>query len=123
MAVRIGSPPRVGRAHRLGAQAEPVHHAGTEVLDDHVGRLDQPPRRLAALVLLQVEHDAALAAVPDGVCRRLHARPARRVDADHVGALVGEQHRRQRPRDVLAEIDHPYAVERTRHDVPSSAMS
>jgi hypothetical protein len=34
---------------------------------------------------------------------------------DNVGTLVGEQHGRQRPGHVLAEVDDPEACQRTRH--------
>ena len=30
-----------GRHHRFRAEAEPIHHAGAEILDDDVGRGDE----------------------------------------------------------------------------------
>ena len=32
---------RVAREADVGAEAEPLHHAGAETLDEHVGALDQ----------------------------------------------------------------------------------
>ena len=45
----------------------------------------------------------------------LPARTAGRVDADDVGALVGQDHGRHRAGDVLAEIDYADAVECAAH--------
>src|SRR5206468_3968625 len=67
---------------------------------------------------LEVEHDAALVAMPGGVRRRVRSWTAGGIDADHVCALVREQHGRQRPRDVLPEVDHPDAVEYAGHASP-----
>jgi hypothetical protein len=36
-------------------------------------------------------------------------------DPDHVGAVVGEQHRRERPRPDPAELDNADAGERAGH--------
>src|SRR3990170_7634045 len=43
------------------------------------------------------------------------ARPARRVDVNDVGPLIGEHDRGQGPGDVLPEVDHAQAGERARH--------
>ena len=39
----------LARFQRLVAEAELLHHAGAEVLRDHVGRVDEPQRDLLAL--------------------------------------------------------------------------
>jgi hypothetical protein len=39
---------------------------------------------------------------------------ARRLDLDHVRALVGEQRATVRTRDVCAQVEHAHAAERTR---------
>jgi hypothetical protein len=109
---------RVGGAERVRIEGEALHHAGAEVLDHDVRGLDQAAGGGAVGVLRQVEDDAALAAVPGSVRRALQARAAGRVDADHVRALIGEHHRRQRPGDVLAEVDHAGPAQRTWHRSP-----
>ena len=37
------------------------------------------------------------------------------VDADHIGAQVGEQHAEERHRPDRGQLDHPHAVQRPRH--------
>ena len=54
--------------------------------------VDQAPGDREVGGVLEVEDDAALAALEDGVGVRAPARAAGRVDADDVGALVGEHH-------------------------------
>ena len=53
-----------------------------------------------------------LAAVERRIGGRCEARPARRVDVKDLGALIAEQHRGQRPRHPLTEVDDPDPVER-----------
>ncbi|MCY1312711.1 hypothetical protein D9M70_631560 [compost metagenome] len=38
------------------------------------------------------------------------------VDADHIGAKVGQERTAERPRDVAPEIKYPYAFKNLRHD-------
>jgi len=40
--------------------------------------------------------------------------PARRLEADHVRAQVGEDARARRPREHLRQVDHTHALERQR---------
>jgi len=42
----------------------------------------------------------------------------RRLDLDHVGALIAEDHRPQRPRDVRSQIDDAKPMQRTGHAQP-----
>ncbi len=126
--------PGVALGEPLVADAEAVHHAGAEVLDQHVGAVDQATEHLEALLLLEVDHHAALAAVdalevaavgavPAGLGRErghlARAVAAGRLDLHHVGALVGEQHRAERPGEHLRQIDDPEALERAAHVPPS----
>ena len=53
---------RIAREADVGAEAEPLHHAGPEALDQRVGLLDQTQHRVDALGLLQVDADRAPAA-------------------------------------------------------------
>ena len=55
------------------------------------------PREVEVRAGLEVEGDAALAAVPGLVGRGIPGRPGRGLDADDVGALVREQHRASGP--------------------------
>ncbi len=110
--------PRIDRPHRLCAQAQTVHHPGTEVLDHDIGGLDQPPRGREPLVGLQIEDDAALVAVQERVGHPVIDRSTGRVDMNHVSTLISEHHRGQWPRDVVPEVDYPKASERTAHVSP-----
>ena len=64
---------RVGLAHALVADPEPVEHAGAEAVEDDVVALDQAQQRLAPGLALEVEPDRALAAVEREVERRAGA--------------------------------------------------
>ena len=87
---------RVDLRERLVVDAEAVLHVGPEVLDHHVGLLDQAQEDREAFRRLQVERDAALVAVqvlevrPSRGPPGLAAPPLRRLDLDDVGAPVGE---------------------------------
>jgi hypothetical protein len=108
--------PRVAAHHLVRAEPKGCHAARPEVLDHNVGRRDQRQRCFPSAPRLEVELNTAFAAIPCGIgwCRQ--ARSARRVDMHHIGALVGQQHRRQRPGDELPEIDHPDARQRSAHE-------
>ena len=84
------------------ADAQLVHDAGAVVLDDDVGLLDHLEEELFALLGLQVQGDALLAAVDVGIVHavvvllRAHGAGivalARHLDLDDVGAVVGQHH-------------------------------
>jgi len=71
--------------------------------------------------LLEVQRDRALAAIG----RHEHRREltvaggaagdvaGERFDLDHVGALVGQQHGANRPRNDRRQVDDPDALQRT----------
>ena len=87
--------------HRPIADAEPVGHAGTETLDDHVAGSGDGQERLTTSVALEVEQrpaHAPMAAV--GVRGRHHRHsglPGHRPDLHHLRAVVGEQPAGPRP--------------------------
>ena len=93
--------PREARLQRIPAQAQPVHHAGPEILHQHVGGLQQAQQQRAALFGFQVERDGALVGVEHGERQRRAARTLavaqavafERLDLDHVGARHGQQER------------------------------
>jgi hypothetical protein len=63
--------PVVEGLERVGAEPEPVHHPGTEVLDQHVGVADQPAQPVEVVRVLEVEHHRPLRAVHRQEVRRL----------------------------------------------------
>ena len=116
---------------RLVAEAEPVHHAGPELLQHDVGALgEQRQHAIARGRVLEVGGDALLAAVEQRevdallpparlVAAHLLAL-ARPLDLEHLGAGLGQQQRGQRPRQQRREIEDADAVERAHH---ASAIS
>jgi hypothetical protein len=97
-----GHAARRGAGWRPGsrrAQAEALHHAGAVAFDEAVGRGDQLAGGGEAFGLLEVEGDDAAVAVEDvdrrikKLGRRLGARRQLALDAHHLGAQVGEDHR------------------------------
>jgi hypothetical protein len=126
------------RTHRRFAETEPLDHPGPEILDEDVGAFAQPEQRAAPGRGLEVHRDRALVAVvveercrePVAPLRRGAGRitPLERLDLDHVGTLVAEDHRRQRPGDVLRQVDDAIAPqgsigERAGHEVAYSAAT
>ena len=105
-------------------QLEALHGARGEVLDEHVGGLDQVEQRLATGIGLQVEHDAALVGVEHhelvGLDRLVGAEAqgltAGWLDFDDVGAQLCEQQPAVWAVVDLAEFEDPDAVKR-RHDL------
>ena len=81
-------------------------------MDHDVGGGEEVVERRPVVGLVEVEHDAALAAHP-----RLEARPgadgvpAGRFDGDDVGARLGQQQGRHRPGDPVGQVDDADAVE------------
>ena len=60
---RAVNQPRVALTQPLMAQAQPIHHARAEVLDQDVAAIGQAPHDLQALRLFEVDHHAAFVAV------------------------------------------------------------
>ncbi len=112
--------PWVGGRHGGGAQPEPFHHPGTEVLDHHVRRGHQSPCGLAAGSALQVQLQDLLAAVEYRARGGGAGRVAGAIHLDDLGALVGQQHAGERPREVVAEVDDP--MPRQRREVLTDPM-
>ena len=118
-----GAEPR----QRLVVDAEAVGDAGAGVAEEDVEVRDDAVDQLLRLRPLEVEADAALAAVEDveGLAlarRELADAPAAvalgRLDLHHVGAEVGEVHPRERPGHDLRQLQHAHPVERSRHRRP-----
>jgi hypothetical protein len=110
---------RVHRAHGGVAEPELVGDARQEVLDDDVGAAGQLKDELATLGLLEIDRDAALAAIDRGE-RRAHsvAAPGAQVVAaagtlhlHHVGAQVGHERRAIRACDHTRKIEDADSVQ------------
>ena len=114
--------PGVDRGQRVVAQAEALHRARPEILDEHVRALHQIAEDVGALRGLEIERQIALVAIDDQVRRRLPAlvrRPGARLVAragvfhlDDVGPHVGQEHAAEGPRQDTREIDDADTVER-----------
>ncbi len=112
----------IARLARLRTDTEPFADPGPEALQEHVGPLAQPEHDLGATRVLQVDADAAPAAVDHRECRRGPARhgSSRRdvrgaVDAEHLRAEVGQQHPGELHRTDVRELDDADARERSHH--------
>ena len=112
---------RVDLAQILEAEPGARHHRRPIILDQHVdagGELDE--QRLS-LGLLVIEGDALLVAVDVaeiGVALGAVAPGAHRIalaralELDHLGPHISEDHRAERPRHVLGQVEHLQARER-----------
>ena len=99
----------------LGHEAEPGHHRGPEVLDQHVGGGHELAQDGEVVGVVEVERDRPLPPVRvhevgrGAAAARAHVAEdvaARRpLHLDHVGALLGQDHRGERPRQVHREVD------------------
>jgi hypothetical protein len=122
---RDGDQLRIALAQLRLAEAEALGRAGPPVLHEHVGAIHEREQGLAAARLLEVEHDAALAAVRVHVEARAPAAPVgadphrvadpRRLDLHHLGALIREDHAGEGARQDLRDVDDANACERSRH--------
>ena len=121
----------VARVERVEADPEPVHDAGTEALDDDVGTVDEPEKRLVPQGVLEVDGQRALVAVHGMEHRRVlvdeRRHPAHVVatggvlDLDDVGAEVRQEHRAERSRQQSGEVEDSHVVE-CRHGRASVAI-
>ena len=103
-----------GEAH-VGTEAEALHHAGAEALDQPVALLDEPQHHLDRTRLLEVDRDRALAAAREVVLRLgiERQRAALAVHQHDLGAEVGEQHAAERPGADAGELEDADAGEWT----------
>jgi hypothetical protein len=117
------------RVHDLGVaggdgvvvQREALEPAGPEVLDHDVGPGGEALGHVEVRGLLQVQRDRPLVPVDAQVVRRdvvAHGRhpragvvAGRALDLDHLGAEVGEQHRRVRARQDPGEVRDEQSAE------------
>src|SRR5581483_10054266 len=110
------------RADIILAEPEALGSAGSEVMDEDVGGLDELFQDRAPVGRFQVDGNGALVAIA-GEEGGVHSCAASRepphkiavgaFDLDDVGALVGEHHRRHRPGHHRAEVENSHACEGT----------
>ena len=114
---------RIDLAQILVGKLQAPHRRRTGVGEEDVGAGAELQQRLARRRLLQVEHEAALVAVElqierahvRALCRRAgaaHQVAASGLDLDHVGAVVGEDLRRERAGDHRRGVDDAQPLER-----------
>jgi hypothetical protein len=106
---------RVGRGQRGIAEAKAVHDAGPELLDQHVGGADQRHQARCRALRLEVERDAALAAIEQGKAGARRAEPglvatqlvavSGPLDLDHLGAGLGQDQAGERSGQQRAEVN------------------
>src|SRR5713101_2758837 len=109
--------PRVDLLQMHGPQPALAHRARGKIFDHHVGRLQELYQHRAALGRIGVERQALLVAVE--VAEKAAAEAAQlaraiavhRLDLDHLGAQVGQDHAARRPEDGMAEFDDTDALE------------
>ena len=114
-------------AQLVDAETEALHGAGPEILHQHVRLRDQLGENLAAGRALDVDRQRALAAVGrdeqrgelavlvDGGAAAPGDIAADRLDLQHVGALVGQKHRRERARHHACQIEDANTAKWARH--------
>src|SRR4051795_6803376 len=122
--------PRVELVQVLPREAEAVHHARAEVLDQDVGAVDQLAEDLLALVGLHVEGEAPLVAVEHREVEAVHVGQiaqlaagdvpaAGLLDLDDVGSHPGQELRADRAGLHIRHVHHADALEglRKRHRI------
>ena len=105
-------------SQRREAELAALHHAGAEVLDQHVGAFDQIEQGLASRRILDVDDDAALVAVVADEIRAVFPRAegperiaGRRLHLDDVRAKVREQQACIRRGDETAQFQNGDTVQ------------
>ena len=119
-----------GRQNLVIAQVPAFHGARQIVLHQHVGVLQQRCQDGASFGPRQVEAERALAAVDGteiggvaGIVERRAEQPRlvarRRLDLDHVGAVIGQHLGAERAGQHARQVDDPKTGQRTAGEVVS----
>ena len=118
---------RADALQRLVVAAKARHNAGPEAFDQHVGVGRELVQQLLAVVLLQIDGDAALVTIdelksrsPFRLCHLLRRRPRRRFDLHHFSAHVSEHHGAKRARGHADELENFEAFQGTGHGFTNS---
>ena len=100
----------------LGREAESLHDTGSEAFDEHVRLGDEVEDEIASRVLAYVDDDSGAPAARDVAHRITQREPGPgRLDADALGAEVGEHHGREGRRADARHLDEAHAGERPAH--------
>src|ERR1700682_818036 len=108
---------------RSVVEAKPRHHAGTKVLDHHVGYFGKLVNNRLCGTALEIDGEALLAAVERAeiaavaIAQRWTAADQvalKSLDLDDFGAEIGHQAGAVRAGQHRGEIEHPDALQRTR---------
>src|SRR3546814_3781987 len=104
---------RIALADHGIVEAQALHRAGREILDQHVGLLEQPADDLMAFRRFEVDREAAFVAVEIAeiaetealeIARRITLR--RRLDLDDFRTEISEDNPAGRPHHGVDEIKH-----------------
>src|SRR5262249_26107548 len=103
-------------------KTQAIHHAGTIILDDDIGFRSELLRQRDALLALQIDDNALLAAIAaDEIVTLAIAEwrkstrivtGAGRFDLQHFGAEIGQREGSRRPSEHAGEIEHAHIGER-----------
>src|SRR5262249_15903455 len=102
-------------------EPEPRHHAWPELLDDDIGALHQGLQPTPLSGVFQVKGDTALPAIEQREAHAVappfgrtaaHLLAARRLNLDNLRAGLGQQQRRQRPREERREAEDKQTFKR-----------
>jgi hypothetical protein len=107
--------PRIAREHDLGAKAKTFHCARPETFNQRIGLCDEFARKRNSFGTFEIDGDRWARAVQQfKFCRHVDAKVARGnpVDADDLGAEIGEQHGRHRAGTDAGKLDNTNARER-----------
>ncbi|CAB4850319.1 unannotated protein [freshwater metagenome] len=102
-------------AERVEANPQAIGHTGAEPFDHHFRFSDMAQQSRPVVRVLQIEHGAALVAVPVQITITLRAHPvaARGFGLQHVGTKVGKQLRGDVARLPERQVDDLQPVEQT----------
>jgi hypothetical protein len=69
-------------------EADPIHYAGTEVLNDNIRRRNETPSHVDAQLVLKVDLKTTTTSHQESICRASPSRTAGRVNVDNVRSLI-----------------------------------
>ena len=108
--------PRVRLGQGRVVDPQPLRGPRGEALDQHVGLRGQREEACLVGLVLEVEHRAALAALPHLVAELAAERiSGGRLDLGDLRALVCQEHRRHRTGDAPRQVKDAYSVQYARH--------
>ena len=109
--------PGIVLEQHLRPEPEPLHHAGTEALDQAVGVAGELTDPSDAFLGLEVDPDDGGARAAEHVeLGRDDRRPVLALDPDDGGAMIGEHHPGERRRADPGELDDADSLQRPCHD-------